>query len=132
MSRLAQLWDQCHQFGEDELAFFAESQKRLSQPFSLPQAVQSKVENISPIEGDKDLDDWIPDSTRQLYQELVWRRDLVRTLKISLGQLHAHLTELAQAHEKVQAKSLLMQSLWDGIAEKQVNCEYQTCNQLIL
>ena len=36
MSRLVQLWEQSYTFTEDELSFFAESQKALAQAFQVP------------------------------------------------------------------------------------------------
>jgi hypothetical protein len=36
MSKLVQVWESSYTFTEDELGFFAQSQKDLSQPFTLP------------------------------------------------------------------------------------------------
>lgn len=124
MSRLAQIWDQCYHLNEEELAFFAETQKRLSQPFIL-QKNMTKELNCNATLQSKNLSQKtselnpFPPNVQEIHVKTLNRDQLARQMSESMKKLSGHLKELIQAHQQVQSKSVLMQSLWDGVAERQ-------------
>lgn len=62
----------------------------------------------------------IPDEMLKVYERAKHRAKVAKRL-VSLSEtLEERLNQLQQAHDQVKSKSLVMQSLWDGLVDKQV------------
>lgn len=145
MSRLVQLWEESFEFSEIDLAFFAESQKRLLQPFpKISPPLGSNRETVSQLEWQteacklfvqKHLDTAsnVPLSAkyalnmqvfltnvRATRKKLQERVRAAETLTGLLDELSNRVAGLQASHEQIKSKSIVMQSLWDGLVARQV------------
>lgn len=130
MSKLVQKWDASYTFSECELTMFAETQKFLAAPFQVPPAEEGKGPSAIVDESDPwaaelvsrhefRVDD-IPPKVVSLQQELQRRHELAQRLCSLMDQLEGRVALLQESHEKIRSKSLIMDSLWDGLVSKQV------------
>lgn len=145
MSKLVQQWEQSYIFTEDELGFLAESQKALSQPIQFNKDASSSQANpVQSTEGS--AGNWIAKEvqlavsllttppaiskgTTDLLAVLAGRVSTARQLEARLMDLQGRIAELQGSHEAVKSKSLVMQSLWDGLVAKQVASLFSTRSQ---
>ena len=145
MSKLVQQWEQSYIFTEDELGFLAESQKALSQPIQFNKDASSNQAN--PVQStESSAGNWIAreaqlavsllttppaisKETNDLLSVLAGRVDTARQLEARLMDLQGRIAELQGSHEAVKSKSLVMQSLWDGLVAKQVVSPFSTHSQ---
>lgn len=130
MSKLVQRWDSSYAFNEAELATFAEVQKSLAIPFQVPLVEGGTLAATAVDENDL----WaaelvaehefrandIPSEVLSLKQSLRARYELAQKLCNLVDQLEGRVSQLQEAHEQVRSKSLVMDSLWDGLVSKQV------------
>lgn len=131
MSKLVHRWDSSYTFSEAELTTFAEVQKALAIPFqALP--IEGSKGGASAAADENDVwaaelvaehefrvDD-IPSEVLSLQQSLLDRYKLAQKLCHLVDQLKERVSQLQESHEQVRSKSLVMDSLWDGLVSKQV------------
>ena len=131
---IIQKWEDSYRFTEEELGFFAESQKRLSKP--LPQISEEDINCTAP-EAETEQD-WVEEEISArirkdlealpielspraaiILERLEGRYEKAHQMLNNLNCLLARIEYLQQSHEVVKSQSLVMQSLWDGLVTRQ-------------
>lgn len=130
MSKLVQKWDASYTFNEYELTMFAETQKSLAVPFRAPPAGDGKRTSAAVDENDL----WaaelvaehelcagdVPPEVLSLQRKLQARHEVAQRQCHLMNKLEERVSQLQESHEQVRSKSLVMDSLWDGLVSKQV------------